>query len=70
MPKYYVSFLDNQNIVQADNALDACAKVVKKTNIVTAGLQWKVSEIGFANHEEDIMINDLKILKHLKYYKD
>lgn len=70
MAKYYVSFLDNENIVQAETPLDACVKVIKKTNIITAGITWKISEIGFADHAEDILINDLKILRYYKNHKD
>lgn len=70
MPKYYVSFLDNNNVVEAKNPLDACVKVIKKTSVITAGITWKVSEIGFADHAEDILINDLKILKYYKHHKD
>jgi hypothetical protein len=66
MPKYYVSIMQIREIVDAQSPVDACYIVSKKRSIISAGLSWKVSEVGFSEHEEDYHIPDLVINKEIK----
>jgi hypothetical protein len=72
MPKYYVSCLDLLRVVSAENPVEACAVVSEKTGIITAGINWRVSEKGFSWHMEDDIIDDLLIIRWLekRYGKD
>lgn len=66
MPKYYVTALDKEYIIDAKNPLDACVLTSQRMSIVSCGLMWKVSEKGFDNHPDDDVIDDHEILKELK----
>lgn len=69
MPKYYVSIPNIDVVLIADNPLDACVKAVLKHNCITVGLLWKVSEIGFAGHPEDEVIDDHEVAKEINRRK-
>jgi len=66
MPKYYVSFLSNKYVLSAKDPIDACVRVSKKYSIVTVGIDWKVSELGFNFHEADEFVADKIINEKLK----
>jgi len=66
MPKYYVSVANSKLIINANNPLEACVLASDKLSLVSVGLCWKVSEIGFAPHNEDYMVDDYSILEELK----
>ena len=63
MQKFYVSFLENKYIILAKDPIDACIKVSSQYNILTSGIDWKVSEIGFNFHSVDEFISDSIIRK-------
>ena len=65
MPKYYVSCLGIEKVVSADSPVEACAKVWEIYEVSTAGINWRVSEIGFTFHKEDVLIDDLLINRYL-----
>lgn len=58
MPKYYVSILKDRCIVEANDPVGACIKVSEYKSLVTCGFEWKVSEKGFNNHDDDMWISD------------
>lgn len=62
MPKYYVTCMDRATIVSGEDELDACVEASRKMHITTAGINWFVSERGFAKHEDDVMIPDHAII--------
>ncbi len=70
MPKYYVSVLNIQIVLEAKDPLDACVKTSDSRSFITCGINWKVSEKGFANHDDDVLVNDdninTEILKRKK----
>ena len=66
MPKYYVSVLNNNYVLEAKNPLDACVLTSQRMSIVSCGLMWKVSEKGFGNHPDDDVIDDHEIVRELK----
>lgn len=66
MPKYYVSVMNNNIVLEAKDPLDACVLASEAMNLTSAGLQWKVSERGFANHPDDDVIYDSEIIKEIK----
>ena len=71
MAKYYVSFLNDRCIIDASNPLVACANTSDSLGVSTAGLKWKVSELGLDNHMSDIFIDDLEINTYIyNKYKD
>ena len=63
MPKYYVTCLDRHTIVNAHNPLDACVNASDKMMMATAGISWVVSEKGFKQHEDDVIIPDDDIIR-------
>tara|TARA_Y100000361_G_C11048328_1_gene283739 strand:+ start:547 stop:771 length:225 start_codon:yes stop_codon:yes gene_type:complete len=72
MPKYYVSCMGVDEVLDAEHPVEACAKICEKLNFTTAGCFWKVSEKGFSSNDDDAFIDDLLInrwLRH-KYNKD
>ena len=72
MPKYYVSCLDLERVVSAEDPVEACGLVSEKTGVITAGINWRVSERGFNWHTEDETVDDLLIIQWLekKYGND
>ena len=71
MPKYYVTCLDRQTIVSGKDELDACVKASTNLHVTTVGINWFVSERGFAKHEDDVMIPDYAIIdEFMKRQKD
>ena len=66
MPKYYVSCLDLELVVNASNPVEACGLVSEKTGMITAGINWTVSEQGFNWHEEDEIVDDLLTIQWLE----
>lgn len=69
MPKYYVSIPNINEVISAENPIDACIKVALKHNCITVGLMWKVSEIGFGGHPEDEVVDDHEIVKEINRRK-
>jgi hypothetical protein len=65
MSKYYVSFMEIEKVVSANNPVEACAKVWEIYECATAGVNWRVSELGFSWHTEDVLIDDLLISRFL-----
>ena len=63
MPKYYVSIPNLDQVILAKDPLDACVKISVINSIMTVGLYWKVSEIGFSDHKDDIYISDVEIIR-------
>lgn len=53
-------------VIDAKDPVEACVLISQKKATISAGLHWKVSEIGFENHPEDIYISDEKINRELK----
>ena len=71
MPKYYVSCLDMEHVISASDPVEACALVADKTGVITAGLHWRVSELGFNWHTDDDIVDDILIIRWLfKKYGD
>ena len=62
MPKYYVTCLDRQTIVSGKDELDACVKASTNLHVTTVGINWFVSERGFAKHDDDEVIPDYDII--------
>lgn len=69
MPKYYVSAPNINEVISADTPIDACVKVCLKHNVITVGILWKVSEMGFGGHPEDEVIDDHEIVKEINRRK-
>lgn len=65
MPKYYVSLRNHDTVLEATDPLDACVKTSLIHSIITVGLPWKVSEIGFETHDGDVFIRDDDIVKEI-----
>lgn len=65
MPKYYVSVMNNNIVLEAKDPLDACVLASEAMNVTSVGLQWKVSERGFSNHPDDDVIYDTEIIKEI-----
>ena len=71
MPKYYITCLSDQTVVEATDSLDACVKAMNKMCVATVGVGWIISERGFAKHEDDVMIPDYAIIdEFMKRQKD
>ena len=66
MPKYYVRCLDLEHVVNAETPVEACGLVSEKTGVITAGINWTVSERGFNWHKEDEVVDDLLIIQWLE----
>ena len=66
MSKYYVKVMDMEMLAAAENELDACVVCSRKHSVTTGGLMWSVSEKGFDNHDDDVMIHDDIIMKELR----
>jgi hypothetical protein len=69
MPKYYVSVMDNNIVLNAKDPLDACVLASEIMSITSAGLYWKVSEKGFGNHPDDDVVYDTEIIREQKRRK-
>lgn len=65
MNKYYVRVLDQNFLMVARDELDACVRCSKRHGITTANITWIVSEKGFENHEDDVLIHDDLIIQAL-----
>jgi hypothetical protein len=65
MNKYYVKVLDMKMMTLAPNELDACVQCSRKNKVTTGGLTWSVSEKGFDEHDDDVMISDDIIMQEL-----
>ena len=66
MAKYYVSIANSHVVITANDPLEACVLTSNKLSLVSVGLNWKVSEIGFSYHDEDYIVDDYSILEELK----
>ena len=66
MPKYYVTCLGLQNIVDTDNEVKACALTAIRQGTMTVGISWVVSERGFEKHDDDVFIPDEYIIKEYR----
>jgi hypothetical protein len=62
MPKYYITCLSDQTVVEATDSLDACVKAMNKMCVATVGVGWIISERGFAKHDDDEVIPDYDII--------
>jgi len=63
MPKFYVTCLGLENIVDTSDEIRACALTALQHGTITAGMSWVVSERGFGKHEDDVLIPDEYIIK-------
>ena len=71
MAKFYVSCLGIKEAVSAETPVEACAKVWDRLGCATAGINWRVSERGYSWHMEDVLVDDLLIIRYLiKKYED
>tara|TARA_R110002012_G_C11346210_1_gene578961 strand:- start:219 stop:440 length:222 start_codon:yes stop_codon:yes gene_type:complete len=72
MPKFYVDDGYEQTVVDSKDPLTACCKaVLHYFNTFAVNGFYKVSEIGFSEHDEDIIIYSNKIIDILsKYFED
>ena len=64
MPKFYVTDKVEETIIQAENSLKACINAVRFSfhGIPVEGY-YKVSEIGFEEHDEDIVFKASEIVE-------
>ena len=70
MPKYYVTCMDLEPIVSADDEMHACCITCDRHGVFTVNVPWIISERGFGKHEDDVMISDHDIMReYLKRYK-
>tara|TARA_R110000737_G_C14551389_1_gene480731 strand:- start:115 stop:312 length:198 start_codon:yes stop_codon:yes gene_type:complete len=54
-----------EEVVLANDPVEACANVWEIHDCVTAGTNWRVSELGFNWHTEDVLVDDLLINRYL-----
>ena len=64
MPKFYVTDKVEETIIDAETSLKACIRAVRFRfhGIPVEGF-YKVSEIGFEEHDEDIIFNASEIVE-------
>ena len=72
MPKFYVDDGYEQAVVDSQDPVSACCKaVLHYFNTFAVNGFYKVSEKGFSEHDEDIIIYSNKIIDILsKYFED
>ena len=64
MPKFYVSDGVESSVLEADNAIQACFRCIQyRFNGLPVNGFYKVSELGFDNHEDDIVFSSDEIIK-------
>ena len=64
MPKFYVSDGVESSVLEADNAIQACFRCIQyRFNGLPVHGFYKVSELGFDNHEDDIVFSSEEIIK-------
>jgi len=71
LPKYYVTCMELQKVMDAKSEVDACLQVCWKEGVATVNVPWVVSERGFEKHDDDVIISDYDIMKeYIKKLKD
>ena len=72
MAKYYVDDGYEQAVVDSENPLSACCKAVLHFfNTFAVNGFYKVSEKGFDEHNDDVIVDSNKIIDLLsKYFED
>ena len=64
MPKFYVSDGVESSVLEADNAIQACFRCIQyRFNGLPVHGFYKVSELGFDNHDDDIIFSSDEIIK-------
>ena len=64
MPKFYVTDKVEETIIQAENSLKACISAVRfRFHGIPVEGYYKVSEIGFEEHDEDIVFKASEIVE-------
>ena len=58
-----------QEIVAAKDEMDACVKVWLRMRIDVSKASWKVGELGFDNHDDDIYFGASEVLTAIKKYE-
>lgn len=72
MPKYYIDDGYEKAILDSPDVMSACCKaVLHYFNTFAVNGFYKVSERGFREHSDDIIVDSNKIIDILsKYFKD
>ena len=64
MPKFYVSDGVESSVLEADNAIQACFRCIQyRFNGLPVNGFYKVSELGFDKHDDDIIFSSDEIIK-------
>ena len=64
MPKFYVTDKVEESIIEAPNALQACIRSVRfRFHGIQVDGFYKVSEIGFEEHDEDTIFKASEIVE-------
>ena len=74
MPKYYVKIITNDNkvfeqVVNAQDEMHACAVTWERLRIMPKGTSWKVGELGFDEHDDDIYFGGAEVAENLAKYR-
>ena len=67
--KYYITFGDFQYLTQAGNPYQACIKTLQRRldrYVDSVNLNFRVSKVGFEEHEEDEIILLEEVVKILE----
>lgn len=74
MGKYYVKIITDDNktfeqVVNANDEMGACIVTWERLRIVPKGTTWKIGQLGFDVHDDDIYFGGAEVAAALAKYR-
>lgn len=74
MAKYYVKIITSDNatfeqVVNANDEMGACIVTWERLRIVPKGTTWKIGQLGFDVHDDDIYFGGAEVATALAKYR-